>query len=188
MVKMKKYKFGLIAIFLLSGFLLSPSFVTADIFYRVPSFGLGSGMWTSIHFYYTEGDIVIIQWFVPMGSGDTLDVMTLDKENYTLFVDGYSFDTFYVNNNSVNGIVVYQNITEGLYFMVFSNDHPSAGMNFGFQFSLVEADTTCDCSCVYTPEPILSPEAILGFVVLTFGLITITAILVITIRTKLRKF
>ena len=81
---MKKYKFGLIGIFLLSGFLLGPSFVAADIFYRVPSFGLGPGVWTSIHFQYSEGDIVIIQWFVPMGSGDTLDVMVLEEENYNL--------------------------------------------------------------------------------------------------------
>lgn len=186
---MKKYKFGLLSLFLLSGFLMGPSYVSADIFYRVPSVGLGPGVWTSIHFYYSEGDIVIIQWFVPMDSGDTLDVMVLDEENYTLFVDGYSYDTFYVNNNTINGIVTYQNITEGLYFVVFTNDHPSNGMSFGFQFTLVEADSSCDCNCncncTYTPSP--SPATISGFVTLTFGLVTLIAILILTKKTKFKK-
>jgi len=187
---MKKYTFGLLGIFLLSGFLLSPSFVAADIFYHVPSFGLGANTWTSIHFYYSEGDIVIVQWSVPIASSDTLDVMVLDQENYTSFINGFAFDTFYLNNNSVNGTVVYQNIAIGLYFVVFNNDQPS-GMNFGYQFTLVEAepscDCTCNCTCTYTPTPSPSPATISGFVTLTFGLATITAVLVITKKTKFKN-
>ncbi|MHA1235907.1 MAG: hypothetical protein ACTSQL_12600, partial [Promethearchaeota archaeon] len=105
--------------------------------------------------YYSEGDIVIIQWSVPIGSTDTLDVMVLDMENYTSFVDGFAFETFYLNNNTIHGIVVYQNISVGLYFIVFRNDQLS-GLNFGYQFTLVEAEpscdcnTTCNCNCTYT--------------------------------------
>ena len=185
---MRKYKFGLVSIFLFATILINPSFVAADIFYRVPSFGLGSGSWTSVHFYYSEGDTVIIQWFVPVGSSDTIDVMVLDKDNYSNFTDGFTFDTFYVNNDSSNGFVIYQEIPEDLYFMVFTNDQPG-GMNFGYQFSLIEADTTCNCNCncTYTPDTSPSPATISGFITLTLGLVTVVSIWLITKKIKVKN-
>jgi len=190
---MKKSTIGLISLFLLSSFLLSPTYASADIFYHVPSFGLGPNTWTSIHFYYSDGDIVIVQWSVPIASTDTLDVMVLDHENFISFSNGLSFDTLYLNNNSVNGTILYQDISVGLYFVVFSNDQPF-GMNFGYQFTLVEAEPSCECSCncncTYTPTPAPSPSpaTISGFVTISFVLITITAIVVITRKTKVKKF
>ena len=149
MIKMKKYKFGLVGIFLCGLLLISPSSVVADIFYRVPSYGLSAHTWTSLHFYYSEGDMVIIEWYVPTGSSDTIDVMVLDQDNYSLFVDELTFEKYYENNNTQYGYVIYEDISEDLYFLVFRNDQGS-GMTFGYQFTLIEADTTCECS--YNPD------------------------------------
>ena len=75
--------------------------------------------------------------------------MILDQYNYSLFVDELTFETFYLNDNSQNEHIIYEDIPEDLYFLVFRNDQ-GFGITFGYQFTLVEADTTSDCS--YNPD------------------------------------
>jgi len=179
---MKKYKFGLVGIILFGALLLGPS-VSADYTYRVPSFAIAGNSWVSFHFYYSDGDMVIIQWFV-VSTPESVDFMILNEANYSLFVDDLGFETFYLNNNSFEGHVIYQDIPEDLFFMVFTNDQ-SGGMSAGFQFSLIEADT--NCTCTYTPDTSPSPATISGFVTLTFGLVTIVSIWLVIKRTKVNK-
>ena len=47
-------------------------------------------------------------WMLNLGLEKTFKVS--DTVGVTLFVDGYSYDTFYVNNNTINGIVNYKSL------------------------------------------------------------------------------
>jgi len=70
--------------------------------------------------------------------------------------------------------------------MIFTNDQ-SAGISVGFQLTVIEVDCSYNCNCTGIPSPNPNPATISGFVALTTCLVTITAILVVTRKIKVKK-
>jgi hypothetical protein len=113
---------------------------------------------------------------------DTIDVMVFDIDNYSLFLDGMSFETVLMMNDSEDGYFMLQNLAENLYVVVFYNDQ-AFGVATNYQVTLVEIHE-------YTYIGNITPNTILVMSIVGFGVgaVTMAAIAIVLWRMKMRNY
>jgi len=157
----------------------SVSYGSADI--TIFGSSVGPNNFKSIHFDYSQGEKLVASWH--QNPPDTVDVMVLNIANYSLFLDGMSFETVLTMNNSEDGHFILEDLPADVYVVMFYNDQ-AFGVGVFYQVTLVELP----CVCTDLGEPDSTLTLILSLTGFGVGTLTMAAIALVLWRLKMRNY